>query len=163
MVSREKIIERLQTEEFLITELFSSLSPDELNLVIYFDKIEWRVRDILAHFISAERSFLQLFNNIRENNLGTPVDFSIDQFNNSQVNSMEKIQIKELVQFFKETRTSTINWLKIVPEEELNKIGKHPSMGEVKLIEMVKMINLHNQMHLRDIKNLINEHLDRIS
>ena len=158
MVPRNKIIEKLQTEGNKIIELFSSFSSEDWKILIYSDKMEWEVKDILSHFISAERSFLSLFDNIRVNNKGTPEGFSIDEFNNSQVLKMKEIQNKELIELFKETRTNTINWFMTIPETDLDKIGKHPGMGEVKIIDMIKMIYLHNQMHLRELILAVKDH-----
>lgn len=155
MVSREKIIERLQQEGDKALELFSSFSTKEWNTLVYFDKMEWHVKDLLAHFISAEKSFKLLFNNILESKQGALEEFSIDEFNNSQVLKMKDIEKEMLIELFRATRSQTINWLKVIPESDLEIIGNHPAMGEVKIIEMVKMIYLHNQMHLRDLRSTL--------
>jgi hypothetical protein len=155
MVSREKIIERLQQEGDKTIDLFSSLTNREWTALVYFENIDWHVKDLLAHFISAEKSFLFLFNNILENEQGSPEKFSIDEFNNSQVLKMKNIQKEDLIELFRVTRAQTINWLKIITETDLQKNGRHPAMGEVKIIDMVKMIYLHNLMHLRDLRSAI--------
>lgn len=151
MVQKSIIIGKFQTEGNKIIELFSSLSEDEWESLIYFDKVAWKIKDILSHFISSEQSFISLFDSIRLFGQGTPDDFSVDEFNNSQVLKMKDINKNELVELFNQTRAKTIDWLMNISDTELEKIGKHPGMGEVKLIEMVKMINLHNQVHLRDL------------
>jgi hypothetical protein len=155
MVSQEKIIEKLQEEGDKTIDLFSSFSRKEWAALVYFDKMEWQVKDLLAHFISAEKSFLLLFNNILESKQGALEEFSIDEFNNSQVLKMKNIEKEMLIELFRATRSQTINWLKVLPESDLEIIGNHPAMGEVKIIEMVKMIYLHNQMHMRDLRSAI--------
>ena len=65
---------------------------------------------------------------------------------------MKGLDSKKLISLFRETRRNTIEWLNDLSDEELQKAGKHPAMGEATLGEMVKMIYLHNQMHIRDIR-----------
>ena len=151
MVDRGKIIEKLTFEGNKISELFSSFSKNEWEILLYFDEMEWQVKDLLAQFISSVRSFLLLFENIRLHDQGAPEHFSIIEFNNLQVTQMKEIQVKELVELFRKTRDKTVNWVKVVNDSDLEKVGRHPAMGEAKIVDMVKMIYLHNQMHLRDL------------
>ena len=42
---------------------FKSLSPDELSIHVYQDGAKWTVKQILAHFVTIERSIQWLFKN----------------------------------------------------------------------------------------------------
>jgi hypothetical protein len=33
--------------------------------------------------------------------------------------------------------------------------GRHPFMGQTQLVEMLKMLYLHNQLHFRDFRKLV--------
>ena len=147
------IADKLDREGQKIEQFFSLLSESQMGIHVYLDGQEWQIRDILAHFISAEKSFLQLFENIRLGGSGTPDGFSINEFNDSQVSAMKVMDSGKLLILFKETRSITQEWVKGLSDEEINKKGKHPAMGEATLGEMVKMIYLHNLMHMRDIKS----------
>ena len=46
-----------------------------------------------------------------------------------------------------------IAWVLLVSDSDLEKIGRHPFLGQTTLREMIKMVYLHNQIHIRDIKN----------
>jgi hypothetical protein len=155
MVNHQNIVDKL-IEEGQKTELyFSSLAEPEWGIRVYLDEMEWQVKDVLAHFISAEKSFLVLFDNIKILGQGTPEDFSIDKFNNSQVKKMKDLSYADLLVLFHETRNQTGKWVNDLSDEDMEKAGRHPAMGEAKLKDMIKMIYLHNQMHLRDLRSAI--------
>jgi hypothetical protein len=42
-------------------------------------------------------------------------------------------------------------------QNDLERIGRNPFLGEVPLVEIVKLIYRHNQIHLRDLKRLLKE------
>jgi len=151
-MTNHKIAEKLDREGQKIEKFFSNLSELQMEINVYLDGHKWKIRDILAHFISAEKSFLQLFENIINGGIGAPDDFSINEFNDSQVMTMKGLNSGRLLVLFKETRSNTLDWLIELSDEELSKIGRHPAMGEATLGEMVKMIYLHNQIHMRDIR-----------
>lgn len=141
-----------------LEQYFSNLQESQLGISVYLDEQEWLIRDVLAHFISAEKSFLLLFENIRNGGQGVPDDFSVDVFNNSEIKKMKKIDPDDLLVLFSKTRQHTVKWLEGLSEEEMEKFGRHPAMGETTLGEMIKMIYLHNQIHMRDIRSAIESH-----
>ena len=42
-------------------------------------------------------------------------------------------------------------------EEDLLKIGSHPFLGNAEIAEMVKLMYIHVQLHIRDVRNVIKE------
>jgi hypothetical protein len=155
MVNHQNIVEKLLQEGQKTELYFSALTEPEFGICVYLDEQKWQIRDVLAHFISAEKSFLVLFDNINNHGEGSPEDFSINDFNNSQVEKMKNIVSADLLELFRETRAQTVKWVNGLTEEDMEKTGRHPAMGEAKLWEMIKMIYLHNQMHLRDLRSSI--------
>jgi len=149
------LAERLKTEGEKTASFFAALNADQWQATIYTENAEWRVRDVLAHFISAEKSFLTLFENIRNGGPGAPEDFSIDRFNVSQVAKMQSFSQSELLAEFDKTRAETTRWVAALSELDLQKRGRHPALDVVSLAEMIKMIYLHNQMHSRDLRRVM--------
>ena len=158
-MSTHKIAEKLIREGQKLEQFFSNLNESQLEICVYLDEQEWQIRDVLAHFISAEKSFLLLFESIRIGGQGVTDDFSITEFNDLQVLKMKNIDPEDLLVLFGETRMRTVKWVKGLSEEETAKSGRHPAMGDTTLREMIKMVYLHNQMHLRDIRAAIESHL----
>lgn len=152
MISRENLIKKLISDGDLIVNIFNSLSIADWTLTVYDGENNWQVRDILAHFITSEQSFIVLFDGIRFDGIGVNEDFSIDAFNNAQVLQMKQATTDDLINIFKKTREATVNWLFQIPEDDLIKVGKHPALGETMIINMIRMISIHNQMHLKDLQ-----------
>jgi hypothetical protein len=155
----QRIAEKLHNEGGKIESFFSNLPQSQYEDFVYHDGQQWQIRDVLAHFISAERSFIQLFENIKNGGRGVSDDFLIDEFNNAEVTKMKSIDTSSLLALFIKTRTHTVKWVKGLSEGEIERTGKHPAMGNATLKEMIKMIYLHNQMHMRDLKAAIKPHL----
>jgi uncharacterized damage-inducible protein DinB len=138
-----------------ILTFFNSLSDEELSKEIYSEGELWKIRDVLAHLVSAEKNFLELFKNIKNAGGGYPPDFDINIFNNSQVNSMKILNKKDLLALYLDYRTQMAKWVAQLNTEDLELKGIHPALGEAKLGDMVKMVYLHNIMHQRDIKKIL--------
>ena len=58
----------------------------------------------------------------------------------------------ELLALYDETRKKTIAFTRALTDEQLDIRARHPAMGDSSLEDMIKMIYLHHQMHVRDVK-----------
>jgi hypothetical protein len=115
----------------------------------------WRVRQVLAHFVSSEASFLQLIGDILSGGSGAPEDFDIDRFNRRKVAGMASKGPAELLAQFAHLRQSTVDLVNCLALEDLKKKGRHPYLGVVPLTDVIKMIYRHNQIHLRDLRRVL--------
>jgi len=146
--------ERLRAEGERIAAYFAALTGDQWEQVVYTEGAEWKVRDVLAHFVSVEKSILKLFENIRSGGGGASEDFSVDRFNVSQVSKLADTSPADLLVQFKEARAGMIAWVSDLSESDLQKTGRHPFLGVTALGEMIKMVYRHNQIHLRDMRHV---------
>ena len=55
---------------------------------------------------------------------------------------MNDLSFSKLIEIFAERRAETVKFVANLSEEDLQKMGKHPSLGEVNLFEMIKMMYL---------------------
>ena len=131
---------------------FKALDDFGWMKMIYTEGQDWRIRDVLAHFVSAEKSFLKLFESIRQGGDGVSDDFDIDRFNNAQVAKMQEMPPTELLDAFIEVRAKMAEWVETMSEDDLLKEGCHPFLGETTLEEMIKLVYRHNQIHYRDMR-----------
>jgi uncharacterized protein (TIGR03083 family) len=148
------LAERLRAEGERIAASFTALTGDQWQQVVYTESAEWKVRDILAHFVSLEKSILKLFENIRDGGEGASEDFSVDRFNAEQVSKLTGMSPPDLLAQFKASRAQMIAWVSSLSESDLQKKGRHPFLGVTTLGEMIKMVYRHNQIHLRDLRNI---------
>jgi len=146
------LAERLRADGERTAAFFAALTGDQWQQVVYTEGAEWKVRDMLAHFVSVEKSILKLFENIREGDMGASKDFSVDRFNAEQVSKLAEISPSDLLAQYQEARAKMIAWVSGLSESDLQKTGRHPFLGVTTLGEMIKMVYRHNQIHLRDLR-----------
>ena len=150
-----RLAERLEKEGEKVVAYFSSLTDGQWNTEVYAEGDTWTIRNVLAHFVTSERGLHKLFRNICEGGLGASDDFSIDRYNARQQEKTAKLTPGELLEQFIDVRADLVSWVSKLSQEDLNKEGRHPYLGQVNLAEMLKMIYLHNQLHSRDIRKQI--------
>ncbi len=149
--------ERLKSEGEKCAAFFAALHPEQWQIEVYDEGARWTVRSVLAHFVTAERGFLKLFESIRLGGLGAPQDFSIDRYNASQQEKTQDVPPAELLAQFHAVRAQMTAWVAGLSEADLSKEGRHPFLGQTTLAEMIKMVYLHNQIHLRDLRKRLAE------
>jgi hypothetical protein len=149
------LAERLRMEGEKTTAYFTDLTDEQWQTEVYTEGDTWTIRNILAHFVTSERGLLKLFESIRQGGLGASDDFSIDHYNARQQEKTKELTAAELLEQFAEARAETVKWTLDLSQEDLAIEGRHPFMGQVTLVEMLKMIYLHNQLHFRDVRKLI--------
>ena len=148
------LAERLKKEGERVVAYFSSLTDAQWNTEVYSEGATWTIRNVLAHFVTSERGLLRLFDRIRGGGPGAAEDFSIDYYNARQQEKTRNLVPEELLKQYVEVRADMVEWVSRLSQEDLSVEGRHPFLGQVPLVEMVKMIYLHNQIHFRDIRKL---------
>jgi len=53
---------------------------------------------------------------------------------------------------FQDVRAKMATWVETLNEEDLQKEGRHPFLGETTVEEMIKLVYRHNQIHYRDMR-----------
>jgi len=149
------LAERLKKEGEKVVAYFSALNDEQWGTEVYTEGGTWTVRNVLSHFVTSERGLHKLFQNIIEGGEGASDDFSIDRYNARQQEKTRDLKPRELLEQFVDVRTDLVKWVLKLSQEDLAKEGRHPYMGQVQLGEMLKMIYLHNQLHFRDFRELI--------
>lgn len=149
------LAERLKTEGEKTYAFFSALTPQQWQIPVYTEGETWTTRSVLAHFVTAEKGFLKLFSEIRAGGPGASQDFDIDRYNASQQQTTREISPAELLEQFRAVRAEMAALVSSFSEEDLQKQGRHPFLGLTPLAEMVKMVYRHNQIHLRDLRKLL--------
>lgn len=140
-----------------MAEFFASLTDDQWQAEVYTEDSAWTVRNVLAHFVTAERGFVTLFEQIRQGGPGASEDFSIDRYNASHQKRTKDLTPGELLEQYKAVRAEMIAWVSGLAEAELGKVGRHPFLGTTTLGEMIKMVYRHNQIHYRDLRKSLGE------
>lgn len=149
------LADRLTVEGEKVAEFFTRLEPQQWNLLVYTEGEEWTVRSLLAHFVTAEKGFLTLFAGIRDGGPGVPENFDVDRFNTGQQARSAQFTPQELLAQYREIRASMVTLAASLTADDLAREGRHPFLGHTSLLEMIKLVYRHNQIHLRDLRKLI--------
>ncbi len=155
MSERDELAAKLKSEGEKVFAFFSSLSEAQWKAEVYTEGETWTTREVLAHFVFSERGLLRLFEQIRQGGAGADKDFSIDRYNAAQQQKIKETPAAELLTQYRQMRAESVAWVSGLNEAELDLAGRHPFLGETSLREMIKMLYLHNQLHLRDVKKAI--------
>ena len=152
---QELILKRLQEEGRKTAAHFHALDAAQLAQVVYTTGPQWRVVDILAHFVSAEQTMQLYGQQVLAGGSGAPEDFVIDEFNAIQVAGLRDEPAASLVAQFEQARAATADMVAGMAESDFDRIGRHPWFGRVPLEQMLKLVYRHNMLHERDIRRAL--------
>jgi len=150
-----ELVEKLKSEGEKFVSMFSRLTDDQWQMEVYTEGATWTIRNVLSHFVTAERGLIKLFENIRQGGTGTSDDFSIDRYNAAMQARTKAATPQELLEQYKTIRAETVAWTSGLTEDDLEKQGRHPFLGMTTIREMIKMLYIHNLTHYRDMKKVI--------
>ena len=150
------LADKLKSEGEKYATFFTGLTDAQWKLEVYTEGTTWTLRNVLAHLVTAEQAFVKLFEQIRQGGPGVSDDFSIDRYNARQQEKTKELSHQELIERYKSVRSEMIAWVSGLNETDLQKTGRHPFLGQTTLLEMIKMVYLHNQIHYRDLRKILN-------
>jgi hypothetical protein len=148
----QSLVERLRAEGEKTSAVFRQLEEPDWERVVYADGENWTVRQLLAHFITAEAGIENLIRNVLQGGEGASPDFDIDRFNSRQVAKHTLSQPEILIAMFSEQRARTINLVAGMEAADLLRVGRHPFLGVASLSDIIKLVYRHNQIHQRDLR-----------
>jgi hypothetical protein len=152
---RLDIIEKLQESLEDSVTFFRSLTPDELDANVYQDDESWTVKQVVAHFITIERSMQWLFKNILSGGPGSPENFDVDKFNRTQPNKFFGLSLDELIEHFRLVRQDTIAIVRGMEENDLDREGLHAFHGHGRLERFIRWAYEHEHNHEDDIREAL--------
>lgn len=149
------LIKRLERDGEKTIGFFEELDADSWRAQVYTTGSEWTVRDVLAHFVSAERSFKLLVRDVAAGGSGAPRDLQIDDFNEKEVPKLQAMAPDQLMAAYRAARAASIELAGELDPEALDLRGYHPWFGDVEIRDMLKLVYRHNMIHLRDIRSAL--------
>ncbi|MBI3359632.1 MAG: DinB family protein [Chloroflexi bacterium] len=152
---KTQILKRLTDEGIKAAEFLRRLGPEAWEQQVYTTGGHWRVREVLCHFVSAEKTLVYYGRQILAGGPGAPEDFVIDEFNETQVGGMADREPQGLVGEFEEARAETGRLVETMLDGDFDRVGRHPWFGKVPLETMLKLVYRHNMLHIRDVKKAL--------
>ena len=149
------LIARLRKGGRKTAEILGTLSDDQWHAVLYAGPPAWTVRDLLAHFLSAEEALLRLARDIGAGGPGAPVGFDYHAFNADEQARLAGIPSRQLLADLAAAREATIAWVAGLEEADLDRTGHHPALGEITLEAFINGFYGHQLLHMRDLQALM--------
>ncbi len=147
----EMLMARLEKGRSKTLEILGSLAPDQWTRTVYDEPSPWTVRDLLAHFASAEVKLLELVQGVASGGPGAPAGMDYDAFNATEQRRLRGRSPQELLRAYDEARQATVGWVSTLGDAELDRTGRHPALGEVTVETMLTAMYGHQLQHMRDL------------
>jgi hypothetical protein len=150
-----KLLSRLRKGIAKSQEMFESLEPEEWDAMLYEEPYFWSVRDLLAHFVSAEVGLLRLAQDVAAGGPGAPEGFDYDAFNASEQERLTDVPRERLLADLIAARQVTLTWVEELDAAALDRTGRHPALGEITVETFINAIYGHQLMHMRDLMQVL--------
>ncbi|UCC63737.1 MAG: DinB family protein [Anaerolineae bacterium] len=134
-------------------EILGNLADDQWQAVLYTEPHSWTVRDLLAHFLSAEEALVRIGQDMASGGPGVPEGFDFEAFNVEEQRRLVDRSPQELLGALNVARQATLAWVHTLKEEDLDHRGQHPVLGEISLETFVTSIYGHQLLHMRDLQH----------
>jgi hypothetical protein len=148
----EQLVARLEKGRRKTEQIFGDLSPAQWETVVYEEPTPWTMRNLLAHFLSAEEGLRRIAQNVAAGGPGAPKGLDYDAFNATEQQRLADVPPGKLLADLEAEREQTIAWVRGLEDAELDRVGHHPALGEVTLETLLNAIYGHQLMHVRDLK-----------
>jgi hypothetical protein len=86
---------------------------------------------------------------------GAPEGFDYNAYNEAEYRRLAGIPPEQLLADLKAARQRTLEWVATLTDEDLDRVGRHPALGEVNLETFINAIYGHQLMHMRDLMNAL--------
>jgi len=149
-----ELVARLRKGAAKTSGIMDTLTDDQWKTVLYQKPYPWTVRDLLAHFLSAEVGLLRIMQDVQAGGPGAPVGFNYDEFNACEHKRLAGLPPRQLLSDLLAARQATIAWISGLADADLDRVGHHPALGEISLETFVNAIYGHQLMHMRDLSRL---------
>ncbi len=149
----EFLIRRLREEGEALLAQLAGFAPEAWARPVYLAEAPWTVHGILAHLVSAEGYLQLMMADILRDGPGAPAGVDIDAINAAEVAALTRFTPAELIEKLREVRAKTLEMVSAFTEEDLDRRGNHPFLGEISLDDFVKLIYRHDKMHMRDVQH----------
>jgi hypothetical protein len=145
---------------------FEALDPPGWEQQVYTTGSSWRVRQVLAHFVSAERAYQAYLRDVLAGGPGAPSDLDIDRFNEAETPPLSRRPVAELIADLRRARSETVHMTEGMDEGDRARQAFHPWFGEKDVAFFLKLLYRHHTMHLYEVRRALesrqpNPHSDR--
>jgi hypothetical protein len=145
------LLRRLERNKSRVLGTYGKIPASDWNKVVYEKPAVWTARDLLAHFVSAEKELRILAQNIAAGGKGAPEGFDYNEFNRMEQEKYRAFRPEDLLKLFADSREKTRKWVSGLMDDQLDNKGRHPAMGEVTLEAVLEAVCGHTLLHIKEL------------
>ncbi|MFA9406284.1 MAG: DinB family protein [Anaerolineales bacterium] len=147
----EKLMARLERGLNKSNEILDAIDYDGWQEPVDGETDGWTVMDLVVHFIVSEEHLLMIAKDIAVGGEGVSEDIDIDAFNEDQLARQPDRTPDELQALLGDVRETTIAWVTEQDDETLDRVGRHPTLGESSVETIIFSIYAHQLLHMREL------------
>lgn len=155
----EALIAKLEKGKQKTEQVLSALTPEQWQTPVYLEPHLWTVHDMLAHFLPAEEALRRIAQDVAAGEPGTPEGFDLEALIAEAKQRLVDRSPWELLEALAVERQATLDWVRTLEEETLDRIGQHPALGQITLEAMILAIYGHQLLHMRDLQRRWNQQM----
>lgn len=149
------LIRRLREEGDALLAQLAGFAPEVWTMPVYPADPPWTAHSVLAHLVSAEGYLQRMIADIQAGGPGAPPGVDVDAINAAEVAALTRFGPAELIEQLRQARARMIELVSAFADEDLDRRGRHPVLGEMTLEDFIKLVYRHDKMHLRDVQHAL--------
>ncbi len=144
----------IDTREHLL-ELIGQLQPADWDKPVQTGDAGWTVKQVMLHILTAEIGQTGTGKAIAADKPGIPDDFDLNRYNRRQVEKNQDKQPPEILFGLAESQQKLLAFLDEVPDEALDKSGRHARGDVITLEQLFRRIAEHEAQHTATIRQAL--------
>jgi uncharacterized protein (TIGR03083 family) len=148
---------RLSQTRATLLDYLQGLTAAEWETAVQSEDARWTVADIVRHLVNAEKGMIGLIEQFQQGNDPVPPDFDLARFNQRGVQKSQEIPPPDLLAALNSNHVRLLQVIDGLAPEDWQKKGRHGSMRILTIEEVCQVIATHDNTHLTDIQNALNQ------
>jgi hypothetical protein len=149
----DKIVLKMEATRAELLALVDHL--DQFALTWHSPEGGWSIRDNLAQLADAERAHRRFVQAVLKGRSTRLEGFDLDRWNEEHVARHAGQSTDEILDVLRAERQETLGFIVDLPHDAWDKAGDHPALGEVSVRQVIRIISVHERMHLKEIRRLL--------
>ena len=142
------------TREELL-EVVGQMQPGDWDKVVQSVEGGWTVKQMLLHVATSENGQIKTAQAIATGQPTVPDDFDLNRYNARQIEKNQEKQLPEILFGMADSRQRLLAFLETVPEDALDKSGKHGRGDVITLEQLFRRIGEHEADHAAEMKQAL--------
>jgi uncharacterized damage-inducible protein DinB len=118
----------------------------------------WSIRENLTHLVITEEAHRSVIAAITQGELHRlPPSLDKDEYNASQLAKRGRLSLGDILSALADQRRRTEILFHSLSADQFTWRGHHPVLGDMAVLDIFRILAIHEQMHLREIEAILQE------